>query len=35
MPKMKGWEVFDRIKDNPDWNYIPIVFLTARTDMVA
>jgi CheY-like chemotaxis protein len=35
MPQMSGWEVFDRIKENPSWNSIPIIFLTARTDRVA
>lgn len=35
MPKMSGWELFDRIKENLEWKKIPIVFLTARTDEVA
>ena len=35
MPEMSGWETFDRIKENPSWMNIPIVFLTARTDRVA
>ena len=35
MPGMTGWEVFDRIQENPNWKNIPIVFLTARTDKVA
>ena len=35
MPQMSGWEVFDRIKENPSWKTIPIVFLTARTDRTA
>ena len=35
MPEMSGWELFDKIKDNPSWENIPIVFLTARTDRVA
>ena len=35
MPQMSGWEVFDRIKENPSWNTIPVVFLTARTDRIA
>ena len=35
MPKMTGWELYERIKDNIEWNKIPIVFLTARTDRVA
>ena len=35
MPKMNGWEVFDRIRANPLWKEIPIIFLTARTDEFA
>ena len=35
MPQMSGWEVFDRIKENPTWNTIPVIFLTARTDRIA
>lgn len=35
MPKMSGWEVFNRIKENSSWKNIPIIFLTARTDNVA
>jgi CheY-like chemotaxis protein len=35
MPQMSGWEVFDKIKNNPPWNKIPIIFLTARTDRTA
>lgn len=35
MPNMTGWEIYDRIKDNTEWNKIPIVFLTARTDNIA
>ena len=35
MPEMSGWEVFDKLKDNPSWKDIPIVFLTARTDRIA
>jgi CheY-like chemotaxis protein len=32
MPDMNGWEVFDKLKANPSWKNIPVVFLTARTD---
>ena len=32
MPDMNGWEVFDKLKANPLWKKIPVVFLTARTD---
>ena len=35
MPEMSGWEVFDKLRDNPSWQKIPIVFLTARTDRIA
>ena len=32
MPEMSGWETFDKIRDNPVWQTIPVVFLTARVD---
>lgn len=32
MPGMNGWDVAARIKENPKWNEIPIVFLTAKGD---
>ena len=35
MPQISGWELFNTIKENPEWKNIPIVFLTARTDEVA
>lgn len=35
MPGMSGWEVYDKLRDNPAWSDIPIVFLTARTDRIA
>ena len=35
MPQISGWELFESIKQNPEWKHIPIVFLTARTDEVA
>lgn len=35
MPEMSGWETFNRLKINPLWKKIPIVFLTARTDRTA
>ena len=35
MPGMSGWELYDRIKSNPVWKDIPIIFLTARTDSFA
>lgn len=35
MPGISGWETFQRIKQNERWSKIPIVFLTARADVVA
>jgi len=35
MPGMSGWMLSDRLKENPSWKDIPIVFLTARTDSFA
>ncbi len=35
MPYMSGWETFNRIRENPSFNTVPIVFLTARTDEIA
>jgi CheY-like chemotaxis protein len=35
MPMLSGWEVYDRIRENSEWKYIPIVFLTARRDETA
>ena len=35
MPEMSGWETYDKLKENPLWMDIPIVFLTARTDRIA
>ncbi len=35
MPEMSGWETFKRLKNNPLWKNIPIIFLTARTDKMA
>lgn len=32
MPQMNGWEVFDKLKENPKWRSIPVIILTARTD---
>jgi len=32
---MSGWETYKKIKENPSWKSIPIVFLTARIDRVA
>ena len=35
MPEMSGWQLFDKLKGNPSWEHIPIIFLTARTDRIA
>ena len=32
MPGMTGWEVATKLKSNPLWKKIPLVFLTANTD---
>ena len=35
MPKLSGWDVAAKIKENPDWKSIPIVFLTAKGDTMS
>ena len=35
MPDMDGWEVSRKIKENPETNTIPILFLTARSDKMS
>ena len=35
MPKMDGWEVFDKLRANQKYNKIPVIFLTARSDGLA
>ena len=35
LPKMSGWEVYNRIRERREWKDIPIIFLTARTDQKA
>ena len=32
MPEMSGWDVLARIRENPAWSQIPVVFLTAKAD---
>lgn len=32
MPGMSGWMLSDRLRENPTWKNIPVVFLTARRD---
>jgi DNA-binding response OmpR family regulator len=33
MPEMNGWDVFTKLKENPEWMEVPVVFLTAKTDL--
>ena len=35
MPDMDGWEVFDKLKANQSWKYIPVIIITARSDGLA
>jgi DNA-binding response OmpR family regulator len=35
MPKLSGWDVAAKIKENPEWKSIPIVFLTAKGDTMS
>jgi len=35
LPGMSGWEVYNQIKEREEWEKIPIIFLTARTDPTA
>lgn len=35
MPEVSGWDVAAQIKENPKWNSIPIVFLTAKGDTMS
>jgi DNA-binding response OmpR family regulator len=35
MPEISGWDVAAKIKENPRWNSIPIVFLTAKGDTMS
>jgi DNA-binding response OmpR family regulator len=35
MPEMSGWDVAAKIKENPSWCNIPIVFLTAKGDTMS
>ena len=35
MPNLSGWDVAAKIKDNPKWKSIPIVFLTAKGDTMS
>jgi len=33
MPELNGWDVFTKLKEKPEWREIPVVFLTAKTDL--
>lgn len=33
MPDMEGWDVFVKLKEKMQWKKIPVVFLTAKTDL--
>jgi DNA-binding response OmpR family regulator len=35
MPDLSGWDVAAKIKENPSWENIPIVFLTAKGDTMS
>ena len=35
MPDLSGWDVAAKIKENPKWKEIPIVFLTAKGDTMS
>ena len=35
MPDLNGWDVAAKIKENPSWEKIPIVFLTAKGDTMS
>ncbi|MCK4902600.1 MAG: response regulator transcription factor [Thermoplasmatales archaeon] len=35
MPDISGWDVAAKLKENPKWNSIPIVFLTAKGDTMS
>ena len=35
MPEMNGWVTFYKLRENPFWNKIPVIFLTVRTDKAA
>ena len=35
MPEISGWDVAAKIKEKPEWKEIPIVFLTAKGDIMS
>ena len=30
MPRMNGYQLYQRVRENADWHMIPFIFLTAR-----
>jgi DNA-binding response OmpR family regulator len=34
MPDMDGWEVYQRLKANPNTRHIPVIVLTARAQSI-
>ena len=30
MPRMNGYQLYEAVRENPDWGFIPFIFLTAR-----
>ena len=32
MPEMNGWEVHEKLKQNPEWKDIPVIFVTSVQD---
>jgi DNA-binding response OmpR family regulator len=32
MPRMNGWDLFEKVRNDPRLNLIPFIFVTARTD---
>jgi DNA-binding response OmpR family regulator len=30
MPRMNGYQLYERLRDNPDWTWIPFIFLSAK-----
>jgi len=35
MPEISGWDLAAKIKENPSWSDIPIIFLTAKGDTMS
>ena len=35
MPEVSGWDIAAILKENPKWNSIPILFLTAKGDTMS